>query len=108
MRLYVNNENTNASITFQFRDEAGNHFGIGGKIVISYGADGERRQMRELKSGGGYLSFDAPIVHFGLGEHREVSRIEVTWSTGERTELTGPFRSGALHTDHASSARRAE
>ena len=54
--------------------------------------------MRQLKSGGDFLSFDTPIDHFGLGEHREVARVEETWSTGERTELTGPFRSGALHT----------
>ncbi len=80
------------------RDHAGNRFGIGSKIIIHYGENGSLHQIREIKSGGGYQSFDAPIAYFGLGQHDSVQRIEVRWSTGGVTEIKGPFRGGAKHT----------
>jgi hypothetical protein len=96
-RVYVNNETRNQSISFELRDARGNHFGIGSKIFVYYGEGGRRHQVRELKAGGGYLSFDAPIAHFGLGRYKQVERVEVIWSTGERSEIRGPLRSGAFH-----------
>jgi hypothetical protein len=57
--------------------------------------------MRELKASGGYLSFDEPSAHFGLGEFDQVERLEIHWSTGGATEIPGPFEAG-----HAYSIRR--
>ena len=37
-----------------------------------------------------------------LGEHEAVSRIEIEWSTGERSELPGPFAAGQKYTIHRS------
>lgn len=51
-------------------------------------------QLRELKASGGYMSFDAPRLHFGLGEQRTADRIGVRWPTGEVTEVDGPFEAG--------------
>jgi hypothetical protein len=50
-----------------------------------------RHQVVEIKSGGGFLSHDAPIAHFGLGALESIERIEVSWSTGETTSHVGPF-----------------
>ena len=86
--VYVNNENKNNLITFELRDEQGNSFGIGTKIYINY--DG-KQQVREIKSGSGYLSFDAPYAHFGLGSHDTIDSIEIVWSTGEATQIDQPF-----------------
>lgn len=97
-RLYINNETENNSIAFNLRDHIGNRFGIGSKIIIHYGENGSLHQIREIKSGGGYQSFDAPIAYFGLGKHEDVQRIEVQWSTGGATEIDGPFNAGAKHT----------
>ena len=91
LNVYINNETQNNSITFEFRDEKGNHFGIGNKIYVYYGENNERHQVREIKSGGGSLSFDSPIAHFGLGKYDIVSRVEVVWSTGEKTTLDKDF-----------------
>ena len=91
INVYINNETQNNSITFEFRDYRGNHFGIGNKIYIYYGENSERHQVREIKSGGGFLSFDAPIMHFGLGKYDIVSRIEIVWSTGEKTTVDEEF-----------------
>ena len=89
--MYINNEAQNNSITFEFRDHQGNHFGIGNKIYIYYGESSERHQVRQIKSGGGFLSFDSPIAHFGLGEYDRVKKLEIIWSTGEKTTLDKEF-----------------
>lgn len=91
LKIYVNNETKNNSIIFKFRDNVGNHFGIGNKIYIYYGENNERHQVREVKSGGGFLSFDAPIAHFGLGKYEAVTKIEIVWSTGEKTVIEKEF-----------------
>jgi len=96
--LLRNNNQDGISITFQLRDEVGNRDGIGTKFFIHYGPEAERHQMRELKASGGYLSFDEPLVHFGLGDFDSVDRLVVEWSTGGITEIAGPFKAGHLYT----------
>ena len=92
--LLKNNTGTGNSIRFEIKDELGNRDGIGTKFIIRYGENNERQQIRELKSGGGYLSFDEPAAHFGLGNHESVTEVEVRWSTGGITKLPGPFKAG--------------
>ncbi|OOZ39085.1 hypothetical protein BOW53_12975 [Solemya pervernicosa gill symbiont] len=94
IRIFINNQSGNNAIRFALRDNQGNRFGIGSRIVIHYGEQGELHQMREIKAGGGFISFDAPLAHFGLGKHEAVERVEIYWSTGEKSELSGPFQPG--------------
>jgi len=51
-------------------------------------------RQRQLKSGGGFVSFDEPVLHFGLGDHSRVERIEVRWSDGEVSEIGRPLAGG--------------
>ncbi|MEM9485179.1 MAG: FG-GAP-like repeat-containing protein [Cyanobacteria bacterium P01_F01_bin.116] len=95
--VYQNNSTDHGSLEVELRDPVGNHFGIGSKVIIHYGDNESQHQMREIQAGGGYLSFDAPIAHFGLGDHKQVDRIEVVWSTGERSEIKGEFISGVRY-----------
>jgi len=97
--VYVNNAKGNR-IAFELRDHIGNRSGIGSTIIIHYGPGGERHQMREIQASGGFISFDAPIAYFGLGEFTRVDRVEVQWSTGERTEVRGDFPAGARYVLH--------
>jgi len=83
--VFINNSQTGNAIAFEFTDHVGNRFGIGNKVEI---ATGDRKQTRELQLGGGYMSFDAPIVHFGLGSVEKVDSVTVTWSDGAKTVLT--------------------
>ena len=85
--IYANREYENNLIQFEIRDARGNSFGIGTKIYIYYGENQERHQVRQIKSGGGFLSFDSPIMHFGLGPYEYVSKIDIIWSTGEKTTI---------------------
>ena len=96
--LLRNNNQDGNSISFQLHDKIGNRDGIGTKFVIHYGSESERHQMRELKASGGYLSFDEPVAHFGLGEHESVDKLVIQWSTGGSTEIPGPFEAGHMYT----------
>jgi len=92
-RVFINNESSNYKITFKIRDFVGNRFGIGTKILIYYGKNNSKHQIREIKSGGGFMSFDAPIAHFGLGQHQRINKIIIQWSTGEISEIDHEFES---------------
>jgi hypothetical protein len=94
--VYINNSKKNR-IAFELRDHAGNRFGIGSRIIVHYGPGGARHQMREIQASGGFISFDAPIAYFGLGEFERVERVEVLWSTGERSDIRGDFPAGARY-----------
>jgi hypothetical protein len=96
--LLRNNAPDSNSIAFQLTDHIGNRDGIGTKFTIHYGPGGNRHQIRELKASGGYLSFDEPVAHFGLGEYSSVDRLEVHWSTGGKTVFHGPFNEGHFYT----------
>jgi hypothetical protein len=94
-RLFVNHESANNAISFALRDYRGNRFGIGSKLTIHYQQDGEQQhQLRELKASGGFMSFDPPEARFGLGEQDQISRLEIDWSTGEKTIIDKPFPAG--------------
>lgn len=93
--VYLNQWADGQAIAFELRDHRGNRFGIGSKVIIHYG-DGHH-QMREMMASGGYMSFDAPVAHFGLGDYDRVNRVEVLWSTGEWSELSGEFMAGARY-----------
>jgi len=92
LKYYENVNNPNHHLQIQLDDEIGNKSGIGAKITIFYGENNELHQMRELKASGGYMSFDAPIAHFGLGQYQQINRISIRWSTGETTQLDGAFQ----------------
>jgi hypothetical protein len=92
--VYENHSSRYRALLVELDDGIGNSQGIGSKITIHYGPEGSRHQMRELKAGGGHLSYDVPQAHFGLGEFETVQRIEIEWSTGERTDVLGEFPAG--------------
>ncbi|MCH2068589.1 MAG: FG-GAP-like repeat-containing protein [Shimia sp.] len=85
-----------AALVFQFEDHIGNRDGIGARVTLT-GADGST-QMREVQLGGGFMSFDAPRAHFGLGDQTEAATATVTWSDGSSTSLKGPFQAGHIYT----------
>lgn len=95
--LYLNQNSSNNSISFALRDLVGNHFCIGCKVIIHYDQH-QKSQIRELKLSGGFISFDDPVVYFGLGSNSEINGFEVIWSTGESLELDKPLLANHRYT----------
>jgi hypothetical protein len=96
--FYKNNDIQNNSIFIEFQDHEANRFCVGCKVYIQYGPDAGLLQLREIKSGGGYSSFDAAFAHFGLGAETSIAEIKIIWSTGETTRVQGPLPANARYT----------
>jgi len=95
-QVFVNNTNSAAnSIAFALEDNIGNRFGIGSKLIIYYGDENTKQhQMREVQASSGFISFDDPTVHFGLGSYKSISRLEIVWSDGGKSEIDMNLDSG--------------
>ncbi len=94
--LFRNAGQTGRAIAFELRDHVGNRDGIGARLRLA--DDSPRIQSREIVLGGGFMSFDAPRVHFGLGDQDAATRAEITWPDGQTTVIDGPLQAGALYT----------
>jgi hypothetical protein len=92
--LFINQVQEQHSISFEFRDALGNHFGIGNRVTIFYGADGERHQLREINASGGFVSFNPSVAHFGLGPYDRVNRIRIDWGDGSVSVIDQPLEAG--------------
>lgn len=67
-------------------DGSQNPYAIGALLRLST-AEGEVYQRR-INTASGYLSGDPTQVHFGFARGVELTKIEVVWPDGERSEVT--------------------
>jgi ASPIC and UnbV/FG-GAP-like repeat len=51
---------------------------------------GDRRQIRAIDAGSGYLCQMEPVAHFGLGKQAEIEAVEVRWLDGKTAKLIAP------------------
>jgi hypothetical protein len=63
-----------------------NRDSVGARVTVSAGG---RRQIRERKGGGSYLSSSDPRLHFGLGKSDRIDTLEVRWPSGRTLALKG-------------------
>lgn len=95
LALFRNDSQEGNAIAFTLEDHAGNRDGIGAVVTIL--DESGRRQSREVQLGGGFMSFDAPLVHFGLGSDVRVEEVTVRWADGSETRIEGPLPAGSLY-----------
>lgn len=93
--LFRNNTQAPA-LSVSLQDMAGNRDGIGARLTLT-GMDG-KTQHRELQLGGGFMSFDAPVAHFGLGDQAQAQSLRIEWADGGETVIQGPILAGAQYT----------
>jgi enediyne biosynthesis protein E4 len=62
---------------------AGNRFAIGARVTISAGG---MKQMREIRSGGSFLSQNDLRMHFGLGDYTGPVDVDIRMPGGRRWE----------------------
>lgn len=96
LAVFRNNADQGNAIAFELVDAAGNRDGIGALLTLT--TDSGQTLTREIQLGGGFMSFDAPRVHFGLGAATAATRLSVRWADGSVTDITGPLPAGALYT----------
>ncbi|WP_147114483.1 FG-GAP-like repeat-containing protein [Tateyamaria sp. syn59] len=90
LRVFTNTSQR-PGVVFQLQDAVGNWDGIGAVLRLSDNLG--RTQMREIQLGGGFMSFDAPDVHFGLADATG-QQLKIEWADGSTTTLEGPFSAG--------------
>ena len=98
LRLFRNNLQDGNALAVELQDMAGNRDGIGALVTLT--DDQGRTLTREIQLGGGFMSFDAPRVHFGLGTATHAAHLTIRWADGTLTEVEGPLPAGALYTLH--------
>ncbi|MDF0596641.1 FG-GAP-like repeat-containing protein [Psychromarinibacter halotolerans] len=93
--VFRNNAQDTKAVTVSLVDGRGNSHGIGTRLTAEL-EDGTR-MTREITVGGGFMSFDAPVAHFGLGEAEALSTLSVRWPDGEVSTIRGPLPAGAAY-----------
>lgn len=93
LELIVNNVNLSAAIyknvsekylnnnflKIDLKGEGQNRFGLGAKVKLYYGG---KFQMIEQMTTRGYQSSVSPVLHFGLGEFKQIDSLKVEWLNG--------------------------
>ena len=97
-KAFINNNESGHSLMLQFNDEIGNYYGIGAVVTVFAGENDQLQLSRELQLGGGFMSFDAPQLHFGLGQTTHVNRLSIDWADGSSSRINERFTSGHLYT----------
>ena len=81
--IYRNNATGSNQLTLELKGQ-GKVLPNGSKVSI-YTSDG--LQVQEYNTVRGYLSSVSPLLHFGLGQAKQVDSIVVAWSNGSTTKL---------------------
>lgn len=84
------NESKGASLTVSLENRGRTVIGTRAVLEDELG----RKQLRELKASGGYLSFDPAEMHFGLGGARSARSLRIFWPDGGSTQISGPLAAG--------------
>ena len=82
--LFRNDGGTNHCLRFKLVGTRSNRDGIGAVVRVTAGGES---QWQMLRSGSSYLSSSELILTFGLGQHRQVDTLEVTWPSGQVDRL---------------------
>ena len=77
--LRNNSQNTNHWIHIRLRGVKTNRDGVGARVKL---VAGDLTQISEVHSGRGYQSHYGMRLHFGLGDKKNIDRIEVRWIGG--------------------------
>jgi enediyne biosynthesis protein E4 len=72
--------NQNHWIGFELAGTKGDRLALNARVKVTAG---DLVQVDEVRSGGSYLSQNDLRLHFGLGSHDHIDRIEIMWPSGK-------------------------
>ena len=64
-----------------------NRDAIGALVTLHLGKE---LMVRQVQTAGGYLSQSSLMLHFGLGEHTFIDRVDIRWPSGLRETIEHP------------------
>jgi hypothetical protein len=76
--------NENHSLVLKLTGTKSNRSAIGARVTVTAG---DQKQIKEVRSGGSYLSQNDRRLHFGLGTHNKVNAVEIQWPSGVKQTL---------------------
>ncbi len=106
VEVLINNQNEPPTLLDQTTTPAGNWIilklegsksnrsAIGAKVQVT---TGDRVQMQEVRSGGGYLSQNDLRLHFGLGQAERADQVTIIWPGGQQQIVKG-LAANEIHT----------
>ena len=100
--IYRNDSNA-PRIAVRLRGDSPNTQGIGSKVKL---LGGPVDQMKEVISGGSYLSGSDPLVSFAAWDEKREFTLEVTWRSGEVSRIEG-VKGNRLYEVYESSSKPA-
>ncbi len=102
--IYRNEVQREGKNYLQLRLKGGdlNTQGIGAHVTLY---DDNGRQDLEQVTSRGYLSSVSPILHFGLGDAKEIDSLLITWNTGKSQKLIAVPAGQLLVLDEKEAAR---
>ena len=93
--IFFRNNTQGAAVAIELVDARRNRAGIGALVTLTDGTG--RRLSREIQLGGGFMSFDAPRLHFGLPGGSAAQRLQIRWPDGGESIIEGPLPAGRLY-----------
>jgi len=76
--------NENHSLVLKLTGTKSNRSAIGARVTVTAG---DLKQIKEVRSGGSYLSQNDLRLHFGLGAHNKTNTVEIQWPSGAKQTL---------------------
>ena len=80
--------NHNHWIGFELAGTKSNRLALNARIKA---VAGDLIQIDEVRSGGSYLSQNDLRIHFGLGSHGRLDRVDILWPSGKRKATGMPL-----------------
>lgn len=85
--LFKNETKNTNYLRIKLKGTDKNPLGLGSKVIVT---TNEHKQTLELTLTRGFQSSVEPILHFGLGENNEISKLQITWADGKKQEVVNP------------------
>ena len=88
VKVYKNNTaDRNHWIAFKLEGTRSNGSAIGAELKLYWGG---KRQLQVVSGGSGFSSQNQRPVHFGLGDHTSVDKLEIRWPSGIKQTVENP------------------
>ncbi len=89
-------------VRIQLKGPERNPLGLGAKVKVHLA---DRILYKEHTLVRGYQSSVEPILHFGIGEEKTVSRVEVVWPDGKSQDIQGIEKNNTITIDYLQAKR---